>query len=146
VERLEGVVEGVIYENEVNGYTVCDVSSGGKLYTLTGYMPGLSDGERIVAEGEWKTHPEYGEQFNVKNFQRLLPETESDIELYLGSGVLPHIGKSTARKIVEAFGTQAFDIIENEPEKLTQIKGISAAKAQNIYKKFLEQRNPLKLK
>ncbi|MBE7024015.1 MAG: ATP-dependent RecD-like DNA helicase [Ruminococcaceae bacterium] len=139
MERLEGVVEGVIYENEVNGYTVCDVSSGGKLYTLTGYMPGLSDGERIVAEGEWKTHPEYGEQFNVKNFQRLLPETESDIELYLGSGVLPHIGKSTARKIVEAFGTQAFDIIENEPEKLTQIKGISAAKAQNIYKKFLEQ-------
>ncbi len=139
MERLEGVVESVIYENSSNGYTVCDVSSNGHLFTLTGYMPGLSEGEKILAEGEWKNHPEYGEQFSVSSIQRLMPETESDIELYLGSGILPHVGKSTARKIVEAFGTETFDVIENNPEKLTAIKGISAAKAQAIYKKFMEQ-------
>ncbi len=139
MEKLEGVVEGVIYENTVNGYTVCDVSSGGHLYTLTGYMPGLSEGERISAVGEWKAHPEYGQQFGVQFYERIMPETESEIELYLGSGILPHIGKATARRIVEAFGKDALEVIENEPEKLTLIKGISEAKAQEVYKKYVEQ-------
>lgn len=134
-----GTIEGIIYENQENGYTVCDVSSEGKLYTLTGYMPGISEGERIDAFGEWHTHPEYGDQFNVRMFERLKPENESDIELYLGSGILPHIGKSTARKIVERFGRQALEIIENHPEKLCEIKGISKAKADDIYKRYIEQ-------
>ena len=139
MEQLEGMVEDVIYENQVNGYTVCDVSSNGHLYTLTGYMPGLGQGERIRAVGDWKAHPEYGDQFAVTSFERLMPETESEIELYLGSGVLPHVGRATARRIVEEFGTDALDIIENHPEKLSQIKGISAAKAQEIHKKYVEQ-------
>ncbi len=139
MEKIEGMVEDVIYENQVNGYTVCDISSGGHLYTLTGYMPGLSQGERICAIGEWKAHPEYGDQFSVTSFERLMPETESEIELYLGSGVLPHVGRATARRIVEEFGTQALETIEYEPEKLTRIKGISAAKAQEIHKRYVEQ-------
>lgn len=139
MEKLEGMVEGIIYENTSNGYTVCDVSVEGHLYTLTGYMPGLSEGERICALGEWKTHQEYGEQFSVTSFERIMPETESEIELYLGSGILPHVGRSTARKIVEAFGKEALSVIENQPERLTQIKGISSAKAQDIYKKYVEQ-------
>ncbi|MBQ7096932.1 MAG: ATP-dependent RecD-like DNA helicase [Clostridia bacterium] len=139
MKKLEGMVEGVIYENSVNGYTVCDVSSDGHLYTLTGYMPGLSEGEKISAVGEWKSHPEYGEQFSVQYYERIMPETESEIELYLGSGLLPHVGKSTARKIVEAFGKDALDVIEHEPERLSIIKGISPAKAQDIYKRYVEQ-------
>ncbi|MBR5613902.1 MAG: ATP-dependent RecD-like DNA helicase [Clostridia bacterium] len=139
MEQLKGMVEGVIYENPANGYTVCDVSSDGKLYTLTGYMPGLSEGETIVAFGEWKSHPEYGEQFNVLQFQRIMPKTESEIELYLGSGILPHVGRSTARKIVERFGKDALDIIENQPDRLCEIKGISKAKADEIYKRYVEQ-------
>ena len=139
MERLCGTVEGIIYENQANGYTVCDVSCDGKLYTLTGYMPGLSEGERIDAFGEWKSHPEYGEQFNVHMFERLNPETEDEIELYLGSGILPHVGKSTARKIVEKFGKDALDIIENQPDRLCEIKGISKAKAYDIYKRYVEQ-------
>jgi len=138
VEKLEGMVESVIYENTVNGYTVCDISSDGHLYTLTGYMPGLSEGERISAVGEWKSHPEYGEQFSVQYYERVMPETESEIELYLGSGILPHVGKSTARKIVEAFGKDALEVIENEPERLTSIRGISVSKAQEIYKRYVE--------
>ncbi len=139
MEQVRGIVEAIIYENQANGYTVCDVSSDGKLYTLTGYMPGLSEGEQIEAFGEWKTHHEYGEQFCVRSFERHLPETESDIELYLGSGILPHIGKSTARKIVERFGNEALEVIEKTPERLCEIKGISKAKADDIYKRYTEQ-------
>ncbi len=139
MEKLCGIVEGVIYENPANGYTVCDLSSDGKLYTLTGCMPGLSEGERLEAYGEWKKHPEYGEQFNVRMFERLMPENEDEIEMYLGSGILPHIGKSTARKIVEKFGKDALDIIENNPDRLVEIKGITKAKADEIYKRYVEQ-------
>lgn len=137
--KLEGTVEDVIYENQVNGYTVCDISAEGHLYTLTGYMPGLSCGERICAVGQWKAHPEYGDQFAVTSFERLMPETESEIELYLGSGVLPHIGRVTARKIVEEFGKGALETIEYDYPQLTRIKGISAAKAQEIHKRYVEQ-------
>ncbi len=139
MEKIDGVIEDVIYENQSNGYTVCDISSGGHLYTLTGYMPGISEGERITAVGDWKNHPEYGQQFSVSSFERLMPESESEIELYLGSGILPHVGKATARRIVEAFGTDALEVIEKEPERLTRIKGISLAKAHEIYKRFVEQ-------
>ncbi len=139
MEKLCGIVEGIIYENAANGYTVCDLSSDGKLYTLTGCMPGLSEGERLEAYGEWKKHPEYGEQFNVRTFERRQPENEDEIELYLGSGILPHVGKSTARKIVEKFGKDALDIIESNPERLVEIKGITKAKADEIYKRYVEQ-------
>lgn len=139
MEKLCGVVEGIIYENEANGYTVCDVSSEGKLYTLTGCMPGLCEGERIDATGEWKMHPEYGQQFSVKSFERRSPQTEDEIELYLGSGILPHVGKATARRIVELFGKDALEVIEKTPEKLCRIKGISKAKADDIYKRYVEQ-------
>ncbi len=139
MEKLCGIVEGVIYENSANGYTVCDVSSEGKLYTLTGCMPGLCEGERLEAYGEWKKHPEYGLQFNVKTFERRPPESEDEIELYLGSGILPHVGKSTARKIVEKFGKDALEVIENNPDRLVEIKGITSAKANEIYKRYVEQ-------
>lgn len=139
MEQIKGMVEGVIYENPANGYTVCDVSSNGRLYTLTGYMPGLSEGETIDALGEWRSHPEYGEQFSVKQFKRIMPESESEIELYLGSGILPYVGRSTARRIVEKFGKDALWVIENQPDRLAEIKGISKAKADEIYKKYVEQ-------
>lgn len=139
MERIKGTVEGVIYENPTNGYTVCDVSSEGKLYTFTGFMPGLSEGELVDAYGEWKEHPEYGRQFGVKSFQRTMPETEDEIEMYLGSGALPHIGRSTARRLVEHFGRDVLEIIEGHPERLTEIKGISRAKADDIYRKYVEQ-------
>lgn len=138
-EQLNGTVENIIYENSENGYTVCDVSSEGQLFTLTGYMPNLVEGERISAFGMWKSHREYGEQFSVQFYERLLPETENEIELYLASGILPHVGRATARKIVEMFGKDSLDVIENHPEHLAAIKGLSQKKIDEIYKKFVEQ-------
>ena len=103
------------------------------------FIPGLSEGEKIIAMGEWKNHPEYGQQFSVSEFERVMPKTENEIELYLGSGILPHVGKSTARKMVELFGEDALRMIENEPQRLTEIKGISRAKAEEIHKRYVEQ-------
>ena len=73
---IDGVVESIIYENSENGYTVCDVASGGQLITMTGYMPNLCEGERIEAHGDWTTHLEYGDQFKVEYYERHLPSTE----------------------------------------------------------------------
>ncbi|MBQ2615181.1 MAG: ATP-dependent RecD-like DNA helicase [Clostridia bacterium] len=136
--QIEGMVEEVIYENPENGYTVCDISSGGQLITLTGYMPNLTEGETILVHGQWVTHVEYGDQFKVEYYERKMPSTETEIEKYLASGLLPGIGKSTARKIVELFGAEALDVIEHEPDRLLVISGLSKKKVDAIYKKYVE--------
>lgn len=135
--KIDGTVETIIYENQENGYTVCDISSGGQLITLTGYMPNLMEGEEVLVHGEWVTHIEYGDQFKVEYYERKLPSTEVEIERYLASGLLPGIGKATARRIVEKFGVDALDVIEHEPEKLLAISGLTQKKVDAIYKKYL---------
>ena len=136
--KIEGMVESIIYENHENGYTVCDISSGGQLITLTGYMPDLSEGESVIVHGEWVTHVEYGDQFKVDYYERRLPSTEEEIEKYLASGLLPGIGKATARRIVELFGAEALDVIEHEPDRLLVISGLNKKKVDAIYKKYIE--------
>ncbi len=136
--KICGVVETIIYENIENGYTVCDVASAGQLITMTGYMPNLTEGESIEAHGDWVTHLEYGDQFKVEYYERTLPSSETEIEKYLASGMLPHIGKATAKKIVQRFGADALDIIEHDYEKLIEISGITPKKADEIYKKYTE--------
>lgn len=135
---IDGVVESIIYENPENGYTVCDVVSAGQLITMTGYMPNLSEGERIEAHGEWVTHLEYGDQFKVDYYERHMPSTESEIEKYLASGLLPGIGKATAKKIVQRFGAESLDVIEKEPDRLLVISGLTKKKVDEIYKKYTE--------
>ena len=135
---IDGIVETIIYENTENGYTVCDVASAGQLITMTGYMPNLSEGERIEAHGDWVTHLEYGDQFKVEYYERHMPSTETEIEKYLASGLLPHIGKATAKKIVRLFGADSLEIIEHEPDRLLEISGLTKKKVDEIYKKFTE--------
>lgn len=135
---IDGIVENIIYENPENGYTVCDVASAGQLITMTGYMPNLSEGERIEAHGDWVTHIEYGEQFKVEYYERHMPSSETEIEKYLASGLLPNIGKSTAKKIVRLFGAEALGVIEHSPERLLEIPGLTQKKVDEIYKKYTE--------
>lgn len=135
---IDGTVETVIYENKENGYTVCDVASAGQLITMTGYMPNLTEGERIEAHGDWVTHVEYGDQFKVEYYERHMPSNESEIEKYLASGLLPGIGKATAKKIVKEFGEDALNVIENDHRQLMKISGLTAAKVDEIYKKYVE--------
>lgn len=137
--KISGTVESVIFYNQENGYAVCDVSNNGELITMTGSMPNIAEGEKIIATGEWFTHIEYGDQFKVEFIERIMPSTESEIEKYLASGLFPYIGKSTAKRIVEKFGENALDVIENEHEKLLDIKGLTKSKIDSIYKAFVEQ-------
>lgn len=137
--KIEGVVESVIFYNAENSYTVCDVSCGGELITMVGIMPNIASGEKIIGHGSWTIHSEYGDQFKIDYVERLMPTDEAEIEKYLASGILPYIGKSTARNIVKVFGAESLEVIENEHQRLLQIKGLSQQKVDAIYKTYVEQ-------
>lgn len=129
---IEGIVEEVVYSNDINGYTVCDIRHEKDLITAVGYMPFINAGEILKVTGKWVTHPDYGEQFKVMMYEKKLPRTAEAIEKYLASGLVKGVGPATARKIVERFGEDTLDIIRSKPEKLSEIKGISLNKALKI--------------
>jgi len=133
-------VEEIIFSNEINGYTVCDVLHGNNLVTAVGYMPFINVGETLKLTGKWVTHPEYGEQFKVEMYEKILPCTIDAIQKYLSSGVIKGIGPATAAKIVGRFGEDTLNIIQFNSSILAEIKGISLEKAIAIGQTFEEQR------
>ncbi len=136
---IEGIVEEIIFSNEGNGFTVCDIKHNEDIITAVGYMPYLSEGETVKLTGQWSNHPEYGEQLKVKYYEKVLPCTVSMILKYLSSGVIKGIRESTAKKIIDKFGEQSLEIIENSHQRLSEIKGISVKKAAEIGQAFFEQ-------
>ncbi len=140
LETVEGTVEHVIYQNEENGYSVTELSVGeAEFLTIVGILPYITEGETITAYGTFVIHPQFGRQFKVEYYEKQLPSTEGTILKYLSSNSIKGVGKAVARKIVEQFGTESFDVIENHPEWLTDIKGISQAKAEQISEDFKRQ-------
>ncbi len=136
---LTGTVYEIIYQNADNGYTVCEIDSPTDgLFTATGYMPYLGEGENISVTGTWGNHPEYGEQFRVTYYESILPKDEAAILDYLSSGVIYGVRAATAQKIVEHFGVETLDILLTDPVRLSEIKGISKAKAEKIGQSYLE--------
>lgn len=136
---IGGSVFEIIYQNSENGYTVCEIDSPSDgLFTATGYMPYLSVNENISVTGTWTMHPDYGEQLRVTYYETIMPTDEQSIIDYLSSGVISGIREATAKKIVERFGTDTLDIMLTDPMRLSEIKGISAAKAEKIGKSYLE--------
>lgn len=137
--QLTGTVTEIIYANTENGYTVCDIDSAEEgLFTATGYMPYLSEGESIRITGCWVTHPDYGEQFKVSYYESVLPKDEDAVLRYLSSGIIPGIREATAKKLVEHFGGEVLGIMLDEPERLSEIKGISKEKAEKIGEEFIK--------
>jgi len=136
---VTGTVENIVFYNEENGYCVCDIDHSGEMLTAVGCMPCLSPGETVTLEGNYTTHPLYGRQFSVSTFQKAPPNSVDSIYKYLASGFIKGVRSGTAKKIVDAFGENALDIIENSPEKLAEIKGISVAKAFEINEEYLKQ-------
>lgn len=136
IRQLQGTVEEVVFRNEDTGYTVLEVDSDGELVTVVGEMAAIDPGEEIVAHGAYKTHPSYGYQFAASMVERSLPATESAIVKYLSSGAVKGIGPVLARRMVECFGERTLEIMEREPERLAQVKGISPAKARELAKEF----------
>lgn len=129
---IEGVVENILFKNENNGYIVFDLDSGGELITVVGELGDAEEGEKLRLEGRYVNHAKFGTQFNAEYCERMLPNTAVHIQKYLSSGVIKGIGPSLAKKIVSVFGDSTLDVMENTPQKLLEIKGISPAKCENI--------------
>jgi exodeoxyribonuclease V alpha subunit len=137
---IEGTVEKIIYHNEENGYVVCEMLAfSDELYTVCGNMPYLAVGETIKALGDFVTHPQFGRQFRVEYYEKQLPSNATAILKYLASGTIKGIGPVTARHIVDTYGDDTFDVLENHPEWLSDINGISARKAKEIGETFKAQ-------
>ena len=141
VESLAGYVEHIIYRNADNGYTVLNLVSGEDEITCVGIFSAIAEGENIEAQGEYTEHPTYGQQFKVTSFEEKAPEDEEAIERYLGSGAIKGIGVAMAARIVRRFKEDTFRIIEEEPERLAEIKGISNRKAMEIASQVNEKRD-----
>ncbi len=138
-EVLHGTVEDIIFQNIDTGYAVFTVSEEETETTCVGVVPHIHEGESVAISGYWTIHATYGKQFQVQNYEKTIPTTEEGIIKYLASGVIKGIGHKTAKKIVERFGENSFQIIEEQPERLAEIRGITLEKAQKINALFQEQ-------
>ena len=140
LEKLVGSVESVIYTNEENGYTILDFGTEeNELVTLAGTIPYVSEGDELTVFGKWVHHPKYGRQFQVEQFEKRLPSDAAAILRYLSSGAVKGIGPKKAQKLVELFGEDTFEVIENHPDWMTQIPGISHRMAEEISEEFSRQ-------
>lgn len=133
---LTGTVEDVVFFNEDNGYIVVDLDCNGELVTVVGNLGDVRDGESLTLLGEYINSPKYGRQFKAEVCERSLPNTESAVRKFLGSGVISGVGPSMAKRIVTAFGSSALEVIENDPKQLSSIKGISPESALKIGDEF----------
>ena len=141
MEKLAGYVEHIIYRNTDNGYTVLNLVSGEDEITCVGIFSTIAEGENIEATGDYTDHPTYGTQFKVVSFEEKAPEDQEAIERYLGSGAIKGIGLAMAARIVRRFKEDTFRIIEEEPERLAEVKGISERKAMEIASQVNEKRD-----
>ncbi|MBE7010769.1 MAG: ATP-dependent RecD-like DNA helicase [Ruminococcaceae bacterium] len=140
--QFEGSVTEVIYFNKENGYSVFDffVESEGVI-TCTGNLPFVNPGESLVLMGDWTHHPSYGKQFKVQTFVRPEPGCEAEILSFLASGILPGVRRATAEKMVSRFGADTLHVLEDTPERIAEIKGISVKKAYEIHRAYLETKD-----
>ena len=139
-ETINGFVEKVVYRNNENGYTVVNISVEGDDVVCTGYFSDITEGDQIIAEGSFVEHKQYGIQFTVASYEIKEPETSVAMEKYLGSGIIKGVGPALSAKIVKKFGDETFNIIEREPERLAEIKGITEKKAIEIGSQFEEKK------
>ncbi|GAB6086276.1 SF1B family DNA helicase RecD2 [Alkaliphilus crotonatoxidans] len=138
--EVEGKLVEVIYQNESNGYTVGILSAAEEDITVVGILPALREGEDLIVKGRWTMHPSYGRQLEVQEYKPVKPSTIEGMISYLSSGMIHGIGEKMARRIVDYFGLETFDILQAEPHRLKEVPGIGEAKAGSIAEAFREQR------
>lgn len=139
MERLEGTVNAVTFRNEVSGWTVLELEAYEELVTVVGVLPEVCAGEDVKLMGRWTTHPSFGDQFKAEYMERSQPVNEAAILRYLSSGAVKGIGPATASRLVMKFGNKTLQILENEPERLSEVKGISPAKAKAIAEDYAQK-------
>ena len=142
MEHLRCVVERITYQNAENGYTVlkCAVKNNADLVTVVGIMPDTHVGSVLSLEGMWKVDAKYGRQFWAERFEETLPATVYGIEKYLGSGLVKGVGPKFAKRIVEKFGKDTLDVIEDTPEELLKVPGIGKVRVDRIKTSWQEQK------
>lgn len=139
-EILYGAVSAVIFQNPENGYTVLRLKTqDGETVTVVGTIPMTAVGERLAVTGRWTAHASYGRQFEAEILERYMPESRDEILSYLSSRAVKGVGEKTAQRIVAAFGERSLDVMENDPDRLAQVPGISASKAREISENFKRQ-------
>ncbi|MCI8396399.1 MAG: AAA family ATPase [Clostridia bacterium] len=143
--ELEGEVETIIYENEMNSYTVARFITEGETITIVGFLPFVNIGDTIKITGEFVQHKDYGEQFKVETFKKEMPKTLDALERYLGGGSIKWVGPKTAEKIIKTFGEETIYVLEKEPDKLATIKGITNEKALDISESFVSNKEIWKI-
>ncbi len=136
--EIEGVVTDIIYQNEVNSYLIADFEMEDESTTIVGYLPFINSGDSLKLFGKYVEHKDYGRQFKVDTFEKLMPKTLDALEMYLANGSIKGVGPVTAQKIVSKFGDETIHVLKFEPEKLAKISGISKEKALEISKSFVE--------
>ena len=135
--RLTGSIEHVIYANEENGFAICDLGTDtDDLVTITGILPYIGEGDLVTVYGRWVHNPKYGRQFKVEQSEKQLPADRASILRYLSSGAIKGIGPKTAKRIVDEFGDETFDVIEHHPDWLASIQGITSRRAREIAEDF----------
>lgn len=141
MSKFEGTVEDIVFRNDQNGWTVASVKLDGdkKRISAVGVMPFLSTGEHAIFDGELVDHRDYGKQIKVSSYESTRPETKSGVERFLASGLIKGVGPATAKLIVDYFGKRALDVLESEPERLTEVDGIGPRRAAMIAESFAEQ-------
>lgn len=139
MDEIQGIIEEVVFRNEVNGYTVLEINDDKKQTTIVGYFPFINIGETIKVAGQWVEHQDYGMQFKMEAYHVITPATLNGIERYLASGLISGIGPATAKKLIEKFALDTLDIIQYNPQKLMEIPGIGTKKSEKIHNSFMEQ-------
>lgn len=140
LQTLRGTVESVVFRNEENGWTVFELDCGDELVTVVGTVPPMAQGETFTVKGEWGEHPSYGRQFRAQIFEQELPATADAMLKYLASGAVKGIGPVMAGRIVQAFGVETLEVLENDPERLSrEVKGISLQRAQEMNEAYKSQ-------
>jgi exodeoxyribonuclease V alpha subunit len=137
--ELEGQIEDIIYQNEVNSYTIATFVIENSTITVVGYLPFINVGDSLKIHGKYVTHQEYGEQFKIDTFEKIMPKTLEGLERYLAGGVIKGVGPATAKRIINTFGEETIAVFKFEPGRLSEVKGISKEKALEIAEEFNEK-------
>ncbi|MCC0661145.1 ATP-dependent RecD-like DNA helicase [Clostridioides sp. ZZV14-6154] len=140
MEKLEGMISEIVFKNEDNGYTIAHLVNENDEIVVVGCMPTLAMGESIEVEGKWVNHKIYGTQFEVNSFMPVTPSSLEGIYVYLSSGMIHGIGEKMAKRIIDKFGVDTLDVIQNYPEKLQEVEGIGSKKVKQIVKSYEEDR------
>ena len=136
--EIIGEIQGVIYRNEVNSYTIAEFETEEESTIVVGYLPFVNEGDMIKALGKFVEHKEYGRQFKIDTFEKLMPQTIGAIQKYLENGNIKGIGEALAKRIVKKFGEETIHVFKYEPDRLAEIKGISINKAREISEEFIQ--------